>query len=107
MLLGALFDSVVKNLLSDEMQKFEFATTKDQPLKILCLGAHSDDIEIGCGGTMLRLLSEYENAEVYWVVLGASGKRDGEAVASANKFLAECKKEKNHHKEFQGELFPL
>ncbi len=64
----------------------------DLTLKILCLGAHSDDIEIGCGGTLLRLLSEYNNIEVHWVVFGSSGIRNTEAVESANKFLGNSKK---------------
>ena len=37
-------------------------------LKVLCLGSHSDDIEIGCGGTMLRLIEQYPGCVFYWVV---------------------------------------
>jgi LmbE family N-acetylglucosaminyl deacetylase len=70
------------------------------------LGAHSDDIEIGCGGTILRLLSENDNVAIHWVVLGASGKRDGEAVASAKKFLANAKKKKINIKNFKESFFP-
>lgn len=55
---------------------------------ILCLGCHSDDIEIGCGGTLLKLLKEHEGVNVHWVVLSAAGERSGEARASAEKFLA-------------------
>lgn len=88
------------------MLKFQFDKRKDRPFKILCLGAHSDDIEIGCGGTILRLLSEYEDAEVHWVVLGSSGQRDGEAVASANKFLAGAKQKKIIIKNFKDGFFP-
>jgi LmbE family N-acetylglucosaminyl deacetylase len=88
------------------MLKFEFAKTKDRPLKILCLGAHSDDIEIGCGGTILQLLSEYDDVEVHWVVLGSNGKRDGEALASADKFLASAKKKKIILKHFKESFFP-
>jgi len=54
---------------------------------ILCLGAHADDIEIGCGGTMLKLLAEQESVKVHWVVLGASGRRAREAEQSAREFL--------------------
>ena len=70
------------------------------------MGAHSDDIEIGCGGTILRLLSEYDDVEVNWVVIGSSGQRDGEAVASASKFLADAKKEKLIIKHFKESFFP-
>ena len=45
------------------------------PLKVLCLGAHSDDIEIGCGGTILRLAGQYPNAVFHWVVFSAMGVR--------------------------------
>ena len=88
------------------MLKFKFAIRKDQVLKILCIGAHSDDIEIGCGGTILKLLSEYDDAEVYWVVLGSSGQRDKEAVVSANKFLTDAKKKKIIIKNFKESFFP-
>lgn len=88
------------------MLKFKLAKEEDRTLKILCLGAHSDDIEIGCGGTMLRFLSEYNNVEVHWVILGSSGRRDGEAVESANKFLANAKKKHIIIKNFKESFFP-
>jgi LmbE family N-acetylglucosaminyl deacetylase len=59
---------------------------KDRPLKILCLGAHSDDIEIGCGGTILRLAEQYPKCEFYWVVFNATGVREAEARTAANLF---------------------
>jgi LmbE family N-acetylglucosaminyl deacetylase len=55
---------------------------------VLCLGAHADDIEIGCGGTVLRLLEENPGLEVHWVVLSASGRRSSEARRSADGLLA-------------------
>ena len=55
---------------------------------ILCLGAHSDDIEIGAGATVLRLVREHPQARVVWVVLAAAGRRGEEARASAARFLA-------------------
>lgn len=88
------------------MLKFQFAVGKDQSLRVLCLGAHSDDIEIGCGGTILRLLSEYNDVGVDWVILGSSGKRDGEAISSANKFLSNAKKKKIIIKNFKESFFP-
>ena len=57
------------------------------PLEILCLGAHSDDIEIGCGGTLLRLLEEHPGSRVRWVVFTAAGEREHEASESARAFL--------------------
>jgi len=58
-----------------------------RPKRILALGAHADDIEIGCGGTLLRLLSEQRQLEVRWVVLCAAPERAREARASAAAFL--------------------
>src|SRR5215210_2752559 len=55
---------------------------------VLCLGAHSDDIEIGCGGTLLRLARENPDLHVRWVVFGgADGRRADEARRSAGRFL--------------------
>lgn len=59
----------------------------DRSLRVLCLGAHGDDIEIGCGGTILRLLSEGWRVEVRWVVLCSNETRGEEARGSANDFL--------------------
>ena len=52
---------------------------RDEALTILCLGCHSDDIEIGCGGTVLRLVEEYPRAKFHWVVFSAIGVRESEA----------------------------
>ena len=60
-------------------------------LNILCLGAHADDIEIGCGGTVLSLLARHENAAVRWIVFSASEERAREARASADAFLSEAR----------------
>ena len=59
-----------------------------RPLDILCIGAHSDDIEIGCGGTVLRLLTERPGSHVRWVVLSSTEEREVEARGSAADFLA-------------------
>ncbi len=60
------------------------------PLKLLCLGAHSDDIEIGCGGTILKLLSARSNVDVVWVVFSADPQREREARTSASLFLRQA-----------------
>ena len=60
------------------------------PLDILCLGAHSDDIEIGCGGTMLRLLAEHPGSRVRWVVFSSTPEREVEARGSAADFLVDA-----------------
>lgn len=64
-----------------------------QKLRVLAIGAHSDDIEIGCGGTILRLVEEVERLDVLWVVLSARDHREGEARASAAAFLGNAEHE--------------
>jgi|ERR1700733_3798922 LmbE family N-acetylglucosaminyl deacetylase len=59
---------------------------KDGAFNVLCLGAHSDDIEIGCGGAILRLAEEYPNCEFHWVVFSAIGTRELEARNAAQMF---------------------
>lgn len=58
------------------------------PRSVLCLGAHSDDIEIGCGGTLLALIAANPALSVHWVVLSASERRAAEARAAAARILA-------------------
>ena len=75
-------------------------------LKILCLGAHSDDIEIGAGGTILSLIESGVVAEVVWVVLSASNLRASEATASAAAFLAASASSKVEIGPFKESFFP-
>lgn len=58
-----------------------------EPLQILCLGCHSDDIEIGCGGTVLKLVGDYPGCVFHWVVFSAIGIRGSEAQRSASQFV--------------------
>jgi LmbE family N-acetylglucosaminyl deacetylase len=58
-------------------------------LRVLAIGSHADDIEIGCGGTLLRLARDLDALELHWVVLSADGERADEARASAEAFGAE------------------
>ena len=88
------------------MLNLTFERRRDSILRILCLGAHSDDIEIGCGGTVLRILEENPDAEVLWVVMGASGQRADEATASAKSFLARARQKEVIVKEFRDGFFP-
>jgi LmbE family N-acetylglucosaminyl deacetylase len=60
---------------------------KQGVLKVLCIGAHSDDLEIGCGGTILELAQRATPLEVTWVVLSGVGPREQEAKKSAQRFL--------------------
>lgn len=68
------------------MLALPFDPGPDRPLRLLCLGAHCDDIEIGAGGTILRLLSE-RDVEVRWHVCTSEPGRRAEAEASADLFL--------------------
>lgn len=61
-----------------------------QPLRLLCLGAHCDDIEIGCGATVLTLLERHPGTRVRWVVFTGSNLRQAEARAAAEAFLAQA-----------------
>lgn len=74
--------------------------------KVLCLGAHSDDIEIGCGGTILRLLEENPQLEFYWVVFSSTPKRRQEARKSAQKFLTACRSSQVVILNFRDSFFP-
>lgn len=76
------------------------------PLHVLCLGAHADDIEIGCGGTLLRLLSERPNVHVTWVVFSGAGERQGEAEAGAAHFLEGAASRRVMVQKFRDGYFP-
>jgi LmbE family N-acetylglucosaminyl deacetylase len=73
---------------------------------VLCLGAHSDDIEIGCGGTLMKLAREHDGLTVFWVVFTADGQRQAEARASARVYLSEAAKTKIIVKQFRNGFFP-
>jgi LmbE family N-acetylglucosaminyl deacetylase len=75
--------------------------------RILCLGAHSDDIEIGCGGTVLTLLERYDNVAVHWVVFSATEVRAAEARESAAAFLACARERQVVIKEYRDGYFPF
>jgi LmbE family N-acetylglucosaminyl deacetylase len=83
-----------------------FDRPKESPLTVLCLGAHSDDIEIGCGGTILRLADEYPQLNVHWIVFGASGLRVEEAQKSADLFLTSVQNKQIVTKNFRDGYFP-
>jgi LmbE family N-acetylglucosaminyl deacetylase len=69
------------------MRQLNLPADRAAPLQVLCLGAHADDIEIGCGGTILRLLAERTNVHVTWVVFSSTPERELEAQAGAARFL--------------------
>lgn len=90
------------------MLELPFGRDAGAPLRILCLGAHSDDIEIGCGGTILRLVRLYPAAAFRWIVLSAAGaEREGEAWAGAARFLAGAAEQAVVVRSFREGFFPF
>ena len=88
------------------MLGFGLKQEQNKSLQALCLGAHSDDIEIGCGGTIHRLIQEYPNLKVHWVVFGSTGIRTEEALGSANELLKDVKHKMVATKGFRDGFFP-
>ncbi len=89
------------------MLKAIFDKSSKESFKVLCLGAHSDDIEIGCGGTILKLKEQYKHVEFYWVVFSSNQERAKEAKDSANAFLETAAGKKIIVKEFRDGYFPF
>jgi LmbE family N-acetylglucosaminyl deacetylase len=75
-------------------------------LSVLCLGAHSDDIEIGAGGTLLSWLDQGIRLDVHWCVLSGIDERGKEARASADDFLAAAANRTIEIMNFQDGFFP-
>jgi LmbE family N-acetylglucosaminyl deacetylase len=74
--------------------------------QILCVGAHSDDIEIGCGGAILKLINEYKTLTIHWIVFSAEPERKREALKSARLFLKETVTENPSVEDFRASFFP-
>jgi len=89
------------------MMELEFKRFANGPLRVLCLGAHSDDIEIGCGGTVLRMAEQFgEQLDVRWVVMSGVGERKSEAENSARRFLANVRHAQCDIHGFRDGFFP-
>ncbi len=89
------------------MLQFKFALGKDSALKILCMGAHSDDIEIGCGGTILKLIENNRKIIFHWIVFSSDEERAREASYSANLFLEGAQEKKIVIQNFRNSFFPF
>src|ERR1700761_504231 len=88
------------------MQELLLPAARRRATRILCLGAHCDDIEIGCGGTLLRLLAERPGSQVHWAVFASNPEREREARNSARDFLADAKSQTVVVKSFKESFFP-
>jgi LmbE family N-acetylglucosaminyl deacetylase len=78
----------------------------DSVRRVLCLGAHSDDIEIGAGGALLKLAGQIPDLEVEWFVFSAPGPRAEEARRSADEFLAGVARKHVEIGSFRESYFP-
>ena len=79
---------------------------RERPRSLLVIGAHSDDIEIGCGGTVLTLLAMFPDLHVRWAVLSGEGERATEARAGAAHFLADAREPEVTVADFPDTAFP-
>jgi LmbE family N-acetylglucosaminyl deacetylase len=79
---------------------------RERPFRLLCLGAHADDIEIGCGGTVLRLAAEVPDLAVRWVVFSGNERRAEEARHSAAAFLGGVAERRIEVMSFRDGYFP-
>ena len=84
----------------------QFEHVPETSLTVLALGAHADDIEIGCGGTLLRLARAYPELDVHWIVLSGNGTRAEEARASATSFLEGVERRRIVTEAFRDGFFP-
>src|SRR3984893_16918472 len=87
------------------MRALQFARPGDR-LSVLCLGAHSDDIEIGTGATLLSMMDRGIHLDVHWCVLSALGEVEREANAAAADFLSKAASTQIEVMPFQDGFFP-
>src|SRR5262245_14771673 len=88
------------------MLNLDLVRDPNTPFRVLALGAHCDDIEIGCGGTLLRMLDHHANLCFDWVVFSSTPVRAPDAQASAEYFLRGAKEKRVTIHEFRDGYFP-
>jgi len=88
------------------MRELHLAPRAGTGLQILCLGAHADDIEIGCGGLILDTLANVSTVDVHWVVFSADATREREARRSARSFLRQARRRTVVVHHFRDGFFP-
>lgn len=85
----------------------ELRINSKKNLNILCLGAHPDDIEIGCGGAILKIIGDYHVNSVMWIVFSSNGVRKKEAQISAERFLQDVENKMINIKSFRDGFLPF
>jgi LmbE family N-acetylglucosaminyl deacetylase len=88
------------------MHKLPLFDSKSYIRNVLCLGAHCDDIEIGCGGTILRMLQENPKLKFYWVVFSSTPQRKREALSAFRMFLGPAARSSVVIRNFRDSFFP-
>lgn len=78
----------------------------DRPLRVLCIGAHCDDIEIGCGATLATLARGEAEAVVDWVILSGTEQRQGESRAAMRALLGDAARGQLLFGDFEDGRFP-
>ena len=78
----------------------------DKVSTVLLIGAHADDIEIGCGGTVLKLAQERPDVEVHWVIFSGNEERADEAAESAAAFMQGFSRQNIRQLTFTDGFFP-
>jgi LmbE family N-acetylglucosaminyl deacetylase len=104
--LGSLEGGCERRPQISAMPNLRLFSPTNSVYKVLCLGAHADDIEIGCGGAVLSLLEGKQDTEFCWFVFSASHERGDEAHQSAHLFLKTARWKSISVNSFRESFFP-
>jgi LmbE family N-acetylglucosaminyl deacetylase len=88
------------------MLRFSFEQLVPAVRHVLCLGAHCDDLEIGCGGTILKLAEGQNPPAFTWVVFSSDATREAEALQGACTVLPKASRSRVIIKKFRDGFLP-